>query len=88
MAAAELDDALEEAGHGRHAAHVARHGLDDHRGDLRPAASEKLLERRDVVVASVAVCSTTLAGTPAESGLPNVAGPLPALTKSASEWPW
>jgi hypothetical protein len=35
----------------------------------------------------LAVFATTACGTPAESGLPNVAKPLPALTKSPSEWP-
>jgi len=34
------------------------------------------------------VVSTVPRGTPAESGEPNVAAPLPALTSSASAWPW
>jgi hypothetical protein len=34
------------------------------------------------------VCWTTAAGTPALVGWPKVASPEPALTSSASAWPW
>jgi hypothetical protein len=37
---------------------------------------------------TVAVVATMPSGTPAESGCPNVMAPLPAFTRSASEWPW
>ena len=41
---------LEEAGRGRHAAHVAGHRLDDDAGDLAPGLGKAALERRGVVV--------------------------------------
>ena len=37
---------------------------------------------------STSVCCTTSGGTPALVGWPKVARPDPALTSSASAWPW
>ena len=41
-----------------------------------------------LLYSSTTVCCTTSAGTPALVALPNVARPEPALTSSASAWPW
>jgi hypothetical protein len=37
---------------------------------------------------AVRVCFAVSAGTPGESGCPNVSAPEPALTSIGSAWPW
>ena len=41
-----------------------------------------------LLYSSTSVCWTTFGGTPALVGWPKVARPEPALTSSASAWPW
>ena len=41
-----------------------------------------------LLYSSTSVCCTTSGGTPALVGWPKVARPEPALTSSASAWPW
>jgi len=41
-----------------------------------------------LLYSSTSVCCTTSGGTPALVALPKVARPEPALTSSASAWPW
>ena len=41
-----------------------------------------------LLYSSTRVCCTTSGGTPALVGKPKVARPEPALTSSASAWPW
>jgi hypothetical protein len=51
-------------------------------------AGGQLLESLRSGRGPVVVCCTTSGGTPAEVGWPKVARPEPALTSSASAWPW
>ena len=84
------DDRLEEARRGRHDAHVADDRLDDDRRDLACRARRRAPAARATSLYGERhrVGAPSPPGTPAESGTPNVAAPLPAFTSRKSAWPW
>ena len=86
--AAQLAQAAHEGHGGAHEVHVAGDRLDDHAGEFGAVQREGLLELRDVVVLEHQRVLHHLRGTPALVGWPKVASPEPALTSSASAWPW
>jgi hypothetical protein len=63
-------------------------GLDHHAGDAAAVQGEGLFQLATLLYSSTSVCCTTSGGTPALVGWPKVARPEPALTSSASAWPW
>ena len=63
------------------------------RSTIRPATSAPCWANASsncamLLYSSTSVCCTTSGGTPALVGWPKVARPEPALTSSASAWPW
>ena len=84
---AHVDNRLEESGLGRHAPHVADDRFDDHRGDVLAAGREQTAERACVVEGQREGRAAVAMGTPAESGTPKVAAPLPAFTSKKSACP-
>ena len=88
-ARAQLAQPLHERHAGAHEVHVAGDRLDHHAGDAacRAAANASSSAAR-WLYSRTSVSRTTASGTPALVGWPKVARPEPALTSSASAWPW
>ena len=88
-ARAQLAQALHE-GHARaHEVHVAGDRLDHRRRrSSSPWRANASSSAATLLYSRTSVCWTTASGTPALVGWPKVARPEPALTSSASAWPW
>ena len=53
-----------------------------------PCCANAASSAATLLYSRTSVCWTTASGTPALVGWPKVARPEPALTSSASAWPW